>query len=67
MTELVVQIEDNVMTAPIRRAIMLMRGVRHVSKTRKRKTGLDRAIEDIKQGHVYEAVDVDDLMRQLSE
>ncbi len=34
--------------------------------TRKKKTGLDEALEDVKSGRVYHAENVDDLFRQLN-
>jgi hypothetical protein len=34
------------------------------SKVRGRKTGLEEAMEDVKNGRVYEAKDADDLIRQ---
>lgn len=33
---------------------------------RQRKSGLQKALDDVKAGHVYEAKDVDDLMNQLN-
>jgi hypothetical protein len=32
---------------------------------RPRKSGLQKALDDVRTGHVYEAKDVDDLMAQL--
>lgn len=38
-----------------------------ISKTRKkRKTGLDEALEDVAAGRVYHASNVDDLFKQLN-
>ena len=48
----------------IRQAISLLRGVTSVTLTRQTKTGMDRAIEDIKKGRVYEASSVEDLIKQ---
>ena len=48
----------------IRQAISLLRGVTSVTLTRKPKTGMDRAIEDIEKGRVYEANSVEDLINQ---
>ena len=33
---------------------------------KKRKTGLDKALEDVAEGRVYHASDVDDLFKQLN-
>ena len=48
----------------IRQAISLLRGVTNVTLKREHKTGMDRAIDDIKHGRVYEASSVEDLINQ---
>ena len=55
MTQLTVSIEDPSMLDQIRQAISLLRGVTSVTLKRQTKTGMDRAIDDIKSGRVYEA------------
>ena len=64
MTQLTVSIEDVSMLNQIRKAISMLRGVAAVSLKRQKKTGMDRAIDDIKKGRVYEASSVDDLIKQ---
>ena len=64
MTQLKVSVEDASMLDQIRQAISLLRGVTSVTLTRKPKTGMDRAIEDIEKGRVYEANSVEDLINQ---
>ena len=66
MTQLTVSVEDVSMLDQIRQAISLLRGVASVSVSLKQptKTGMDRAIEDIKQGRVFEASSVEDLISQ---
>jgi hypothetical protein len=64
MTQLTVSIEDVSMLDQIRQAISLLRGVTSVSLKRQAKTGMDRAIDDIKNGRVYEADSVEDLIKQ---
>lgn len=61
MTQLTVSIQDVSMLDQIRQAISLLRGV---TLTQQTKTGMDRAIEDIKKGRVYEASSVEDLINQ---
>ena len=51
----------------IRQAIGLLRGVASVTLKRQPKTGMDRAIDDIKNGRIYEASSVDDLISQCKE
>ena len=64
MAQLTVSIEDASMHDQIRQAISLLRGVTSVTLKRQAKTGMDRAIEDIKNGRVYEASSVKDLIKQ---
>ena len=64
MTQLTVSIEDVSMLDQIRQAISLLRGVSSVTLKRQSKTGMDRAIYDIKNGRVYEASSVEDLIEQ---
>lgn len=64
MTQLTVSIEDVSKLEQIKQAISLIRGVSSVTLKRQRKNGMDRAIEDIKNGRVYEAKSVEDLINQ---
>lgn len=67
MHQLTVSIEDASMIDQIRQAISLIRGVTSVSLKRQPKTCMDRAIEDIKNGCVYDANSVEDLIKQCKE
>ncbi len=64
MTQLTVSIEDVSMLDQIRQAISMLRGVASVTLKPRRKNSMDRAIEDIQQGRVYEASSVEDLINQ---
>ena len=64
MIQLTVSVEDVSMRDQIRQAISMLRGVSSVSLKRQTKTGMDRAIDDIKNGRVYEADSVEDLIKQ---
>ena len=64
MTQLTVSVEDVSMLDQIRQAISMLRGVSSVSLKRQTKTGMDWAIDDIKNGRVYEADSVEDLIKQ---
>lgn len=64
MTQLTVSIEDVSMLDQIRQAISLLKGVTSVTLKRRTKTGMERAIEDIERGRVYEASSVEDLIKQ---
>ena len=64
MTQLTVSIEDVSKLEQIKQAISLIRGVSSVTLKRQRKNGMDRAIEDLKNGRVYEAKSLEDLINQ---
>lgn len=64
MTQLTVSIQDISMLDQIRQAISLLRGVTSVTMKRQTKTGMERAIEDIKKGRVYEADSVENLIKK---
>ena len=64
MAQLTVSVEDVSMLDQIRQAISMLRGVSSVSLKPQTKTGMDRAIDDIKNGRVYEADSVEDLIKQ---
>ena len=64
MTQLTVSIEDVSMLDQIKQAISLIRGVSSVTLKR-RKTSMDRAIEDIEQGRVYKYDSLDDLIKEI--
>ncbi len=65
MTQLTVSIEDVSMLDQIKQAISLIRGVSSVTLKRRRKTSMDRAIEDIEQGRVYKYDSLDDLIKEI--
>ena len=64
MTQLTVSIEDVSKLEQIKQAISLIRGVSSVTLKRQRKNGMDRALEDLKNGRVYEAKSLEDLINQ---
>jgi hypothetical protein len=65
MTQLTVSIEDVSMLDQIKQAISLICGVSSVTLKRRRKTSMDRAIEDIEQGRVYKYDSLDDLIKEI--
>lgn len=64
MIELTVNIEDPSMIEQIKQAISMLKGVASVTMKKKRRTGMERAVEDIEQGRIYEAESVEDLISQ---
>ena len=49
----------------IKQAISLIRGVSSVTLKRRRKTSMDRAIEDIERGRVYKYDSLDYLIKEI--
>ena len=64
MTQLTVNIEDASMLEQIKQAISMLKGVASVTLKKSRKTGMERAVEDVQAGHIYEANSVEDLINQ---
>ena len=52
------------MIEQIKQAISMLKGVSSVTMKKKRRTGMERAVEDIEQGRIYEAESVEDLISQ---
>ena len=65
MTQLTVSIEDVSMLDQIKQASSLIRGVSSVTLKRRRKTSMDRAIEDIERGRVYKYDSLDYLIKEI--
>ena len=65
MTQLVVSVEDYSLISDIKRAIKMLKGVADVKLVKPKKNGLDKAIEDIENGNVYAAKDMDDFVKQM--
>ena len=64
MTQLTVSVEDVSKLEQIKQAISLIRGVSSVTLKRQRKTGMERAVEDIQKGRIFKAENVEDLINQ---
>lgn len=64
MTQLTVSVEDVSKLEQIKQAISLIRGVSSVKLKRQRKTGMERAVEDIQKGRIFKAENVEDLINQ---
>ena len=63
MPQLTLQCKNASIKNRLLKVIELMNGVTVVEPTPK--SGLDRALEDVKHGRVYKAKDVDDLFKQI--
>lgn len=67
MTELVIEVEDKSILASLKKILSNLDGVKVRNTTRRKKTGLELALEDVEAGRVYSAKDADDLIRQCLE
>lgn len=63
MTQLTLQFENASIRNRLLKVIVLMNGVTVVKP--KPKSGLGKALDDVKAGRVYKAKDVDDLFKQI--
>ena len=63
MTQLTLQFENASIRNRLLKVIVLMNGVTVVKP--KPKSGLDKALDDVKAGRDYKAKDVDDLFKQI--
>ena len=65
MTQLLLTINDPNEATLLKKLLAKFDSVTISKPTRKRKTGLDEALDDVKAGRVYHAKSVDDLFNQL--
>lgn len=65
MTQITLTISDPKDASLIRKILAKFDSVTISKPTRKRKTGLDEALEDVAAGRVFHAENVDDLFAQL--
>lgn len=66
MTQLTLTITDPKDASLIKKLLAKFDSVTISKPSRKRKTGLDEALEDVKAGRVFHADSVEDLFRQLN-
>ena len=55
MEQIIINVEDRSILNSLRKILNSLNGVTIVKPQKKRKTGLDEAIEDVKAGRVYTA------------
>ena len=68
MTQLTLQFENNAIKNHFLKIVELMNGVTVVkpqTKSRRKKCGLDKALEDVKAGRVSEYESVDDFFKEM--
>lgn len=66
--QMIVTFDDISVMPQVKRAIALMKGVKHVSISKaKRKSAIERSMEELRAGQLYEAKNLDDLFAQLND
>ena len=66
MKQLILQFEDTRVMNRLIKVIELMKGVSIVNViSTPKKSGLDAALEDVKEGRLYKAKSTDDLFKQI--
>lgn len=65
MTQLTINIEDKSILPHLKKILNAIEGVSIAKPSRKKKCGLDEALDDVKGGRVHRYESVDDMFRQV--
>lgn len=65
MTQLTINIEDKSILPHLKKILNAIEGVSIARPSRKKKCGLDEALDDVKAGRVHRYESVDDMFRQV--
>ena len=65
MEQILINVEDKSILNSLRKILNSLNGVSIVKQKKKRKTGLDEAIEDVKAGRVYTAEDSEEMFKHI--
>lgn len=65
MTQIVINIEDKSILPHLKKILNAIDGVSLAKPMRKKKSGIEEALEDIKAGRVTQANSVDDMFNQI--
>ena len=65
MEQIIINVEDKSILNSLRKILNSLNGVSIVKQKKKRKTGLDEAIEDVKAGRVYTAEDSEEMFKHI--
>ena len=66
MTEITIRVENNSILPSLRKILNSIEGVSIARSARKKpKSGLEEALDDVKNGRVYRAESVDDLFQKI--
>lgn len=65
MTQLTINVEDKSILPHLKKILNAIEGVSIVKPSRKKKCGLDEALDDVKAGRVHRYDSVDDMFKSL--
>ncbi len=65
MTQLTINIEDKSILPHLKKILSAIEGVSIVKSTTKKRCGLEEALDDVKNGRVHSAENVDDMFQQV--
>lgn len=65
MTQLTINIEDSSILPHLKKILNAIEGVSIARPAKKKKCGLDEALDDVKSGRVHHADNVDDMLKQV--
>lgn len=65
MTQLTINIEDQSILPHLKKILLAIRGISIAPEPTKQSTGWEEAMDDIKEGRIYDAASVRDMYRQI--
>lgn len=66
METITIQVEDKSVMSGLKKVLKSMSGVVIVPSRKKKKSGIEEAMDDVRKGNVTEYKDSDDLFKKLS-
>ncbi len=65
MTQITINVEDVSILPHLKKILNAIEGVSIAGTTRQRRSGLDEALDDIRQGKVHTAASTDDMFKDI--
>lgn len=65
MEQIIINVEDKSILNSLRKILNSLNGVSIVKPKKKRRTGLDEAIEDVNAGRVYSAASSEEMIKHI--
>ncbi len=65
MEQIIINVEDKSILRSLRKILSSLNGVSIAKPAKKRKSGLDEAIEDVKEGRVYTAENSEEMFKHI--